>query len=227
MPSLGSADVGADGDDAAQCRHRRAAKSRGTKIAAIAGITARQRRPVAFAIVSAATAHHHGNGGGSASGADPTGGSGTGSATIALATVNRDHLDAAQAATASAPTPTDAGTPPPPPVPIDAPAAPPPSSPDAAVPSVADGTSTVKKDATTRQPAHPVADKKFGRLHAIGDPIRTVYVDGKLLGDMPLDKPLSAGRHAIRLVNPDTGLDEHLTINVTENATTTIDRTHL
>ncbi len=112
------------------------------------------------------------------------------------------------------PTPLDAGVP-------DAP--PPPPPPDAGVADVA--ANHAKKDATSSQPAHPGLEKRHGMLKVVALPTLTVTIDRKPSGDTPLTTSLPAGSHRVRLTNSETGHDETVTITITENQTTTIDRT--
>jgi hypothetical protein len=115
-----------------------------------------------------------------------------------------------------------------PPVP-DAPPAPPPASDagtvDSAAPVVDPG--DVKKDATPIQRAHPgpgSTEKRLGNLTVLALPALTVTVDHKRYGDTPQTLSLPIGKHSLRLQNLEAGRDEILTVTITENHTTTIDR---
>jgi serine/threonine-protein kinase len=70
--------------------------------------------------------------------------------------------------------------------------------------------------------AHPTAGR--GHLTVVAFPVLTVFVDKKNVGDTPKTIQLAAGRHIVRLSNPETGHDETLTVTITENQTLTIDR---
>jgi serine/threonine protein kinase len=80
-----------------------------------------------------------------------------------------------------------------------------------------------KKDASSAQPAHPVT-KKYGRLEVKAFPVLTVTLDGKPLGDSPVNKQVSVGPHKLRLTNSETHYDEKLTIEILDNQTKTIER---
>ncbi len=121
------------------------------------------------------------------------------------------------------PTPIDAGmapadapapTPPPPPAPIDA--------------GVADAAALhPQKDASSAQPAHPAVEKRTGRLRVDAFPVLTVYVDSRKVGDTPFPPiMLPVGKHALRLVNNENGIDEHLAITITDGQETLINRVH-
>jgi hypothetical protein len=179
---------------------RRRGKSRGIALAVIGFVVAALG---AFGIVSAVTSGSgtgKGTGTGSASGSDT--GAVTGSA-VAKVEADAGAPDAApQVASVTKPTPLDAGVP------------------DAAAVIA----TTAKKDASSSQPAHPVADHRLGKLSVLAFPILTVSVDKKTLGDTPVTVALSAGKHIVRLSNAETGHDESLVVMITENQTFTIDR---
>ncbi|MDB4962016.1 MAG: serine/threonine protein kinase [Myxococcales bacterium] len=82
---------------------------------------------------------------------------------------------------------------------------------------------TPKKDASAGQPAHPVT-RKYGRLEVKAFPVLTVRLDGKLLGDTPVNKQVLTGPHKLRLTNSETRYDEKLAIEILENQTKTIER---
>jgi len=84
--------------------------------------------------------------------------------------------------------------------------------------------STPKKDASSPQPAHPVAEHRQGKLSVVAFPILTVSVDKKTYGDTPQTISLPAGKHSVRLFNAEIGHDETVTVNITENQTLTLDR---
>ena len=71
---------------------------------------------------------------------------------------------------------------------------------DAAVPPP-DAPPAVKKGATISPPVH--AAHQTGHLHVDGYPIRTVYLDGSKLGDMPIDREVPAGKHMLRFTTID------------------------
>ncbi|HEU0036313.1 MAG TPA: serine/threonine-protein kinase [Kofleriaceae bacterium] len=112
---------------------------------------------------------------------------------------------AAHATTPDAPPPIDAAPPPP----IDAPPA----------PVVADAAPPV--DA---QKAAPVVEKKYGSLKVISDPPATVIVDGKQMGEAPNTFKLTAGKHTVRLLNTDAGIDVTKRVTVLANQTTELNR---
>jgi eukaryotic-like serine/threonine-protein kinase len=121
------------------------------------------------------------------------------------------------AATVPVTTASDAGMP-------DAPPAPPPPPPpiDASVADAA--VSDAKKDASSIPAAHPVTEKRVGRLAVKAFPVLVVYVDKKSYGESPVTISLPIGKHFVRLVNSDVHHDESVTITINENQTTTIDR---
>ncbi len=112
---------------------------------------------------------------------------------------------------------------------IDAAPVPPPDAPEVAVADAppedavpaATPPDAAKKDAPPAQPEHPA---KYGELTVNAFPVLTVYVDKKRQGDTPRTVKLPVGKHVVRLVNAD-GHEEKLTITITENQTTKIDRT--
>ncbi len=98
--------------------------------------------------------------------------------------------------------------------PIDAgPSDAPPPQPDAPA-------AEAKKDATARRPG----EKRMGRLKVTAYPIVTVYVDNSKIHDTPVDMKLPVGKHKLRLVNTDNGIDEHRTVTIDANKPTIIDR---
>jgi len=77
-----------------------------------------------------------------------------------------------------------------------------------------------KKDAPTSHSG----EKRQGRLVVRAFPVLTVYVDNKKIHDTPVDMKLAVGRHKLRLVNPEVGKNEVVTVTIEENKTATIDR---
>ncbi len=157
---------------------------------------------------------------------------GLGAATFALvssATKRGDQVAIGSAAgsavphSVAQPTPVDAGMPPP-----DAPAPPPPPPPRPIDAGVADAAALhPQKDASSAQPAHPAVEKRTGRLKVDAFPVLTVYVDARKVGDTPFPPiTLPVGRHALRLVNNENGIDEHLAITITDGKETLINRVH-
>jgi serine/threonine-protein kinase len=125
--------------------------------------------------------------------------------------------DAASAIAATADAGSAASDTPPPPVVNDA------ALPDAAqvveVPVDA-GAEPPKKDASGSHSG----EKRMGRLVVRAFPVLTVYVDNKKIHDTPVDMNLPAGKHRLRLVNPEVGKDESLSVTIEANKTATIDR---
>ena len=121
------------------------------------------------------------------------------------------------------PTPIDAGM-----APADAPASPPPPPPAPIDAGVADAAAPhPQKDASSAQPAHPAVEKRTGRLKVDAFPVLTVYVDSRKVGDTPFPPiTLPVGKHALRLVNNENGIDEHLAITITDGQETLINRVH-
>jgi serine/threonine-protein kinase len=138
-----------------------------------------------------------------------------GSATVA--NVTPPATDAAGSPPPQAP---DAAAPPPP---VDAGAPPPvdaaPVPPDAPVP-VPDSGST--NDA---QPGRPVEVKKGqGLLEVRAFPVLTVYLGKLRLGDTPVKRMVPVGKHTLRLVNTDRGVDERIPITITTDKPVSIER---
>ena len=77
-----------------------------------------------------------------------------------------------------------------------------------------------KKDASEGKQS----EKRNGRLVVRAFPVLTVYVDNKKIHDTPVDMKLSVGKHKLRLVNPEVGKDETVTVTIEENKTATIER---
>jgi serine/threonine-protein kinase len=91
--------------------------------------------------------------------------------------------------------------------------------------SVADAAADApQKDASSTQTAHPVAEKRYGRLVVRAYPVLTVYVDGKKIGDTPIELKQAVGKHSVRLVNTYSGHDETLQVEIKDNQTKTIER---
>ena len=120
-------------------------------------------------------------------------------------------------------------------------AAPPPAAPDATSPPPADGApadavpvdavpvdagiaDAAQKDASAGQTAHAVVEKKLGVLQIHADPALTVTMDTRRLGDTPINTKVAVGKHILRMSNPDRGVDERVSITVTEDKPTIIDR---
>lgn len=106
---------------------------------------------------------------------------------------------------------------PPPPIPVDA-------ALEAPVPVDSAPPEPIQKDATSTQTSHAGSEKRTGRLVVRAFPVLTVYVDNRKIRDTPVDKMLPVGRHKLKLVNPETGKTEQLTITIEETKPTTIDR---
>jgi serine/threonine protein kinase len=154
---------------------------------------------VAFAIVLAVT-HNHA--------AKPT--DDTGSAAVVVPTV-LDAAGSGSAAIVAQATVPDAGMP------------------DAAVIAIDAGVASAtapdaKKDAPSDHSGHP-ATQKTGALSVKAFPVMTVTVDKKRYGDTPLTIKLPVGTHKLELSNNELGTDESQNITITENHTTTIDKT--
>lgn len=65
------------------------------------------------------------------------------------------------------------------------------------------------------------APAKKGSLRLETVPWTTVYVGGKKLGDTPiLGAALPAGRHQLKLVNGEQGIDQTIEIEIAANETT-------
>jgi hypothetical protein len=131
--------------------------------------------------------------------------------------VSSGSQDAGSASVATADAGSAASNTPPPPVVNDA------ALPDAAqvveVPVDA-GAEPPKKDAS----APHSSEKRMGKLVVRAFPVLTVYVDNKKIHDTPVDMALPAGKHRLRLVNPEVGKDESLSVTIEPNKTATIDR---
>ncbi len=158
---------------------------------------------VAFAIVLAVT-HNHG--------AKPTdeAGSATGSSLGAVASV-ADAAGSGSAAFVAQATVADAGMPDAAVIPIDA--------------SVVAATAPdAKKDAPSDHSVHP-ATQKTGALSVKAFPVMTVTVDKKRYGETPITIRLPVGTHKLELSNNELGTDESQSITISENHTTTIDKT--
>ncbi len=103
---------------------------------------------------------------------------------------------------------------------------------DAALPD-AESVAVVPADAASQDANEPrekdasgpkSSEKRMGRLVVRAFPILTVYVDNKKIHDTPVDMKLPVGKHKLRLVNPEVGKDEALTITIEENKTRSIER---
>jgi serine/threonine protein kinase len=105
----------------------------------------------------------------------------------------------------------DAPPPPPPPVAIDA-----------GVPAATG--SDAKKDASSDHSVHPAA-QKTGSLSVRAFPVMNVTVDKKRYGETPVTIKLTVGAHRLEMSNAELGTDETQTITITENHTTTIEKT--
>ena len=114
---------------------------------------------------------------------------------------------------ATAPPPLDAA-------PIDAPPDAPIDAPVDAVPVDA----VPQKDASAAQPAQPVEAKQQGYVEVKAFPVLTVILDGKRLGDTPIKRKVTVGKHTLRLVNTDRNYDEKVPIVITADKVTTIER---
>jgi hypothetical protein len=54
--------------------------------------------------------------------------------------------------------------------------------------------------------------------------VLTVFVDNRKVRDTPVDMKLPVGKHKLKLVNPETGKTESLTITIEGTKPTTIER---
>ena len=168
---------------------------------------------VAFAIVLAATHGHAkppdpGSGSGSAAIVTTTGSGSAGSAAIAVPPTGSGSAEVVVQATVP-----DAGVA------------------DAALPAViADASvatttpSGAKKDASSDRSVHP-ASQKTGALTVRAFPVMSVLVDKKRYGETPVTIKLAVGTHKLELTNAELGTDTVHTITISENQTTTIDKT--
>ena len=81
--------------------------------------------------------------------------------------------------------------------------------------------------AVTAQPTPPVAPAApetaaRGFLSLVTSPWTTVTVDGRSLGETPLQRvPLAPGTYSLRLRNPDAAIDETYEVTIEAGATTT------
>lgn len=134
----------------------------------------------------------------------PTPDAGTGSAEMVAKTAPPDAaVDAPPPPVDAAPPPIDAAEPP-----IDAP------------PPPVDAGST--KDA--QQPRPPEVKKALGKLEVRAFPVLTVFLDNKLLGDTPITRMVPVGKHTLRLVNKDRGVDEKQSVTISSDKPTSIER---
>ena len=158
---------------------------------------------VAFAIVLAVT---HGRG------KPADAGAGSGSAAIATTPTPTTTTGSGSAAAVVAQvTVPDAGMPDAPVVIVDA--------------SVAATTPPdAKKDASSDHSSHPAA-QKTGALTVRAFPVMSVLVDKKRYGETPVTIKLPVGSHKLELTNAELGTDTTQTITISENQTTTIDKT--
>lgn len=78
-----------------------------------------------------------------------------------------------------------------------------------------------QKVATPTRTPHAEHD---GRLVVRAFPVLTVFVDNRKVHDTPVDMKLPVGKHKLKLVNPETGKTESLSITIEESKPTTIDR---
>jgi serine/threonine-protein kinase len=86
---------------------------------------------------------------------------------------------------------------------------------DAAVPDAGQKVATPTR---TPQAEHS------GRLVVRAFPVLTVFVDNRKVRDTPVDMKLPVGKHKLKLVNPETGKTESLTITIEGTKPTTIER---
>ena len=194
LPSLGAVMSAPTGTLEARPRSRTALK------AILIALVTLASGAVTFALVSASRAPRGEGSGERPDAAGPSSGT---------ATVSPDAASVPTGVPLDAAAPIDAAPITPPadaPTPIDAP---PPDAP--------------KKDASSTQPAHPVA-KKYGHLVVRAFPVLTVNVGGKSMGDSPVTLKLPVGKHTVRLTNSGTRYAEKLQVEITENKTTTIER---
>ncbi|MGE0547072.1 MAG: serine/threonine protein kinase [Kofleriaceae bacterium] len=83
-----------------------------------------------------------------------------------------------------------------------------------------DEPSDLRADPKGRAPS----DAKFGYVEIRAFPVLTVTIDGRVVGDTPVRKKLSIGKHVVRLRNPDTGHDERVPIEIQDRKTTHVVR---
>ena len=71
-------------------------------------------------------------------------------------------------------------------------------------------------DPTIKDPFadHDRGDSATGRLAIASNPWAKVYVDGRLVGNTPLEMAVSAGRHKVTLVWEDTSAKKSMTVDV-------------
>jgi serine/threonine-protein kinase len=103
--------------------------------------------------------------------------------------------------------------------------------PDAAVPIDAPAPVEVPVDAAAPDAGQKVATptrttqaEHSGRLVVRAFPVLTVFVDNRKVRDTPVDMKLPVGKHKLKLVNPETGKTESLTITIEGTKPTTIER---
>jgi len=83
------------------------------------------------------------------------------------------------------------------------------------------------KPASTSAPvtAQPAAVKRTGELAILVKPWALIWLNGKSAGQTPFREKLPVGRYRLRIQNDETGKDETVTVTVTADKTTTIERT--
>ena len=70
--------------------------------------------------------------------------------------------------------------------------------------------------------AAPAAGGAEGSLRVNSRPWSQVYVDGRMIGNTPLlNVPLRAGKHKVKLVNPQLGMSKQLTVQIAKGKATT------
>jgi serine/threonine-protein kinase len=70
--------------------------------------------------------------------------------------------------------------------------------------------------------AAPATSGSDGALRVNSRPWSQVYVDGRLVGNTPLlNLPLRAGKHKVKLVNPELGMSKQMTVQIDKGKATT------
>ena len=115
---------------------------------------------------------------------------------------------------------------PPPSLPPDAAPAVAPPAIDAAPPDSAPVPVDAGPPDAAQKPDNPPveAKKQLGKLEVRAFPVLTVSLDGKRLGDTPINKMVPISKHTLRLVNTDRNYDEKIPIVITADKTTSIER---
>ena len=89
------------------------------------------------------------------------------------------------------------------------------------------GTRPAKPPSNRPKPNETTAPTKQdrGELAIYVNPWALIWLDGKPLGQTPLNQKVAAGRHRLRIANEDLGKDESLTVTITADQKFTIQRT--